>query len=394
MEKKTRQDPVSNGLEETLGEILEGERLFIPLSVEKEYMVRLSKKIREYGQNLNKNENTTKKQTFQFDYLIGIGGGRVCDSAKYLAKKLKMTCILIPSVLSTTAWLNPVASLKERVHGGDSRGMKDKDTGRTFKVVHEKGRRDRILIIPALISSAPFYLNMGGLADILCGYSAIIDWYIAHKVKGKRFPKKVLEEYLPFLEQLKKSNWQIEERESWLERLVDGFLTAYSNCFGLLSGRPMEGSEHFLYYLLEKNALEPMNHGQIIALNTLISLWLQERWFTKVNTEEDGNNNTHERKLTGEKIRNIWKDLKRFYDKVGLLEQIKLKLGVNKKTKDISMILDNPTSLLRKYQLNWSQMPKFVKEKQLFYTIWNEHDSKDLNDSLFITILKDVLFEG
>ncbi|MHA1112052.1 MAG: hypothetical protein ACTSRE_13170, partial [Promethearchaeota archaeon] len=48
-------------------------------------------------------------------YIIGIGGGRIMYATKALAKITKASCILIPSILSTTAWLNSTASLKKGV---------------------------------------------------------------------------------------------------------------------------------------------------------------------------------------------------------------------------------------------------------------------------------------
>jgi len=94
---------------------------------------------------------TTAKEINE-EVIIGIGGGRVLDISKAIAKISKKKCVLIPTILSTTAWLNPGASLKDGL-----------------KVYHALGKFDEVLIDPELISKAPEHLNIGGIADILCG---------------------------------------------------------------------------------------------------------------------------------------------------------------------------------------------------------------------------------
>ncbi len=191
--------------------------------------------------------------------IIGIGGGRVLDAAKVLAKIGKKQCILIPTILSTTAWLNPGSSLKQGSH-----------------VYHSSGKFDEVLIDPEFIASAPHNLNIGGIADILCGYNSLSDWILAQKKKGKNMPKNALKLILGLCNNL------LNEFESHLPITADSihfiannFIKALSLCWGFQSGRPVEGSEHFLYYALEESFNKPMNHGSIIALNTLVCLRLR-----------------------------------------------------------------------------------------------------------------------
>ncbi len=200
-----------------------------------------------------------KKKKIKESIIFGIGGGRSLDIAKSMAKLNKKKCILIPTILSTTAWLNPMASLKDKE-----------------KVYHAPGKFNQTVIDPELIAQSPQHLNIGGMADILCGYNSLSDWVLANEIAGERMPKKALDLVLNFLNDIKndlKSHIPIDS--SSIVFITNCFKEALGLCWGLLSGRPVEGSEHFLYYLLEETYNRPMNHGAIIALNTLVCLKLR-----------------------------------------------------------------------------------------------------------------------
>ena len=124
------------------------------------------------------------------------------------------------------------------------------------------------------------------------------DWMIAHDEIRVRMPRRAPERVLNFIHtvydgleeilQLPLSteidlvspfslqNLEQNQKKEFAQFLIHTFIDAMVLCYGLLSGRPLEGSEHLLYYAIEEKFQEPMNHGKIIALNTLMCLKIQD----------------------------------------------------------------------------------------------------------------------
>jgi len=203
--------------------------------------------------------------------VLGIGAGKVMDATKKLGFLSSSRTILIPTCLSTTAWLNSGSALRK-----------------DGKLDMSSGRIDKVYIYPKIIQSAPPYLNYGGIADIFCSYNALLDWKQDHIKNGKRMPSKTFDLFGDFLNRYylmlqsgptMNSNFILKE--------VQMFNEAFEMCWGLRSGRPLEGSEHYLYYALDEQQKRSIqentaelfmgNHGSFIALTTIICLRIREQ---------------------------------------------------------------------------------------------------------------------
>ena len=193
-------------------------------------------------------------------WIAGIGAGRVMDVSKYLALRSKCKLCLIPAVLSTTSWLNMAIALRKN------------------NILHFPGTKHATTTIvdPDFILKAPISLSLGGLADILASCSALTDWEIAGEKVGEKVSlhgiaafKTLIEKVLSQIETYKKGT------ADSINLIYETFLEALSLCGASFSGRPVEGSEHFLFYLAEETCQKRFVHGEIIALMTLVSLQLQ-----------------------------------------------------------------------------------------------------------------------
>lgn len=197
----------------------------------------------------------------QGEWIVGIGGGRIMDASKYCAMKLKKKLCLIPTVLSTTSWLNMAIALR-------------KESKFYFPgTLHA----NQIIVDPKLIIKAPKSLSLGGLADILCAGSAVTDWELGHIRVEEKISTAGIQRFKEFVTTTINSINKLQPfTEDSIAFIYERFLTGLALCGGSFSGRPVEGGEHFLYYCLDEFHPGKYPHGEIIALNTLIMLKLQQ----------------------------------------------------------------------------------------------------------------------
>lgn len=194
-------------------------------------------------------------------WVVGLGGGRVTDVAKYLGYRTKRKVCVIPTVLSTTSWLNM--------------GIAYRKNNRVY--VQGVRQPHRILIDPALIVRSPPLLNLAGIADLLCACSACGDWLLDAKHNHIKTSTKGLAAFKSFIDSVVQNPQRLYPfTESSVVYLYDQFLHALALCGASFSDRPLEGSEHVLFYLLEELHGTPFIHGQIIAFTTLLALYLQQ----------------------------------------------------------------------------------------------------------------------
>ncbi|MBD3255642.1 MAG: iron-containing alcohol dehydrogenase, partial [Candidatus Lokiarchaeota archaeon] len=213
------------------------------------------------------------------DYCIaGIGGGTVCDTAKFIAWYVKdrfqydLDLILIPSIISVDAFL--CSSIAVRINN---------------KVNYiGESNPEQIIIDFNLIKKAPKRLNRAGVSDTISIASALGDWLIAKEENDEKFNKNVFERAKNIAIKLMKAREEINQvSEKGIESLVNGFYEEVVLCEEWGNARPEEGSEHFLAYCLEALTGDHYIHGNLIGMNILISLFLQEQ-YAQFSVEEIG----------------------------------------------------------------------------------------------------------
>ncbi len=197
------------------------------------------------------------------EVIIGMGGGKVLDVAKYAGFVGKIPYICVPTTLSNDSLSSPVAVLGTE---GDER--------KTLKCAIPAG----IVVDVNVIMGAPVSHLQSGIGDTISKYTALYDWKLdaAHR-------KDRVDDFSYLLSDMALSSLCYNEEKSLKSKEFIKILTQSLVLGGLAmeiagNSRPCSGSEHLFCHSLEENHKEiQISHGMAVALGSLVSCRLQGR---------------------------------------------------------------------------------------------------------------------
>jgi glycerol-1-phosphate dehydrogenase [NAD(P)+] len=202
----------------------------------------------------------------RFASVIGLGGGRAMDVAKFFAWTRGTPLFQVPTAMTTNAPFAHRAALR---HGG------------TF-VALGWAVPEAVYVDYDVIRAAPPLLNRSGLGDVLCYHTAQFDWKLARDAgrEDRRWPydQRLVDEARGRLEEVLADLDEIREvsdrgiRTLMLEHRWGGaaFHDAGWNT------RHMDGVDHCYLYGLEALTGRHFIHGQAVGLGTYFGAVLQE----------------------------------------------------------------------------------------------------------------------
>ena len=198
--------------------------------------------------------------------IIGLGGGKVIDAAKYSGFLRKLPFISIPTSASSDGFSSASASLL----------VEGRRNSVPARMAHS------IIVDLDVIKSAPERFLYSGIGDMVSKITAIYDWQFEEangytKVNdfAVMIAKKAVNSFVrtPFT--------NIKE-DLFLKELVDSL--AMSGIANAGSSAPTSGSEHLISHALDKFLPVPQLHGIQVGVATyLMSLVHDHRW-KRVNT--------------------------------------------------------------------------------------------------------------
>ncbi len=187
--------------------------------------------------------------------IIGAGGGKSIDLAKYSSKLLGTPFISVPTAASHDGIASPFASLKG-TNGSTS-----------VKAV------EPIVIIAdiEIIASSPRRLLIAGAGDIIAKITAVLDWRLAHLLRNEYYGEYSASLALLSAKHIVKYRDVIAKTRNQATRVVLEALISSSVAMGIAgSTRPASGSEHLFSHALDKIAPKPALHGEQTAVGTIM----------------------------------------------------------------------------------------------------------------------------
>lgn len=194
------------------------------------------------------------------DVLIGVGGGRVVDVAKFAGSRRILPVVSVPTSLSNDGISSPVAVILFR-KGTRSVGV---------------NMPTAVLVELEAISSAPQRNLKAGLGDLLSNISATNDWLLAYRKRNEHYDTVAAllarQSALALL-----SRKRVEfGNPSFLRALAEGLMLS-GIAMGIAgTSRPSSGAEHLLSHACDELYECESLHGEQVAMFALFTSILQK----------------------------------------------------------------------------------------------------------------------
>ena len=191
--------------------------------------------------------------------IVGIGGGKALDYAKYTAYLLRLPYVAVPTIVSNDGFCSPTVSMT--VDGAR----------KTVKSSIPYG----VVIDLDVIKNSPVITIYSGLGDMISKVTALWDWKMSFNKGFERyndFASMISYNSLDLLFLRHSSNIDAQQfRRSLATSLL------YSGVAMEIAGtsRPASGSEHLVSHALDKISTSPKMHGLQVGTATYLCALLQ-----------------------------------------------------------------------------------------------------------------------
>ena len=194
-----------------------------------------------------------------FDALVGIGGGRTLDAAKYAASLVGLPFVSVATSLTHDGLASPVASL-------DSAGR------RASFGVHIP---IAVFVDIDFVVEAPLRHLRSGIGDVISNLSAIADWELAADCGQARLDGLAVALARNAAEALLGARAPLDS-EQLLTTLAESLIASGLAMAVAGSSRPCSGACHEISHALDTHHGSPGLHGEQVAVGTLFASHLRQ----------------------------------------------------------------------------------------------------------------------
>ena len=207
-------------------------------------------------------------------FIIGVGGGRTADILKFLSFKTDISCISIPTSLTSHVYASP------KIHALPA----IQDFG--YKLTIDGKASDLALVDTSFLEHV--YLKnkrliMAGYGDLMAFWTALEDWRLACLNKNNHYNLFAENVILDIFQKFDDIN--INEKFS---KWVDDYILIQNQLCHItdwVNSAPASGSEHLFAHEIEKYCDEPMPlHGELVSIGVLIFGYIHKLDIEKIVT--------------------------------------------------------------------------------------------------------------
>ena len=191
--------------------------------------------------------------------VYAVGGGLSADAAKYLASRLALPLVVLPTALSVDAYLTAASGIRQK------------------GCVHYLPTKvpENLILDLDVVANAPAGIRAAGITDVLSIATGCWDWKYAQK-KDKNPPGM---EFIPWVYETAQIILRTAidcaeaagqgDREG-LKCLFDCLALEVQLCNQIGHARPEEGSEHYFAYCAEQFTGPGWPHGDLVGPGILL----------------------------------------------------------------------------------------------------------------------------
>lgn len=188
--------------------------------------------------------------------LISIGSGSLTDIVRFVAYKLKLRFISVPTAPSMDGYASSVAAL----------------TIDNLKTTVNAKNPEMIFSNLNIIKNSPDILKKAGFGDLIGKFTALTDWKLANLLVDETFNEDVAEEMYRACETTLKNI----EKEDFDKLLLESLVKSGELMTIVGNSRPASGSEHHIAHYLEFLGYN-LYHGIKVGLATIYVIRLYEK---------------------------------------------------------------------------------------------------------------------
>ncbi|MBO0829032.1 MAG: iron-containing alcohol dehydrogenase family protein [Streptosporangiales bacterium] len=193
-----------------------------------------------------------------YDAVVGIGGGKTLDVAKYVASRLGLPMVAVATSLAHDGISSPVATL-------------DHDGGRGSYGVHIPVA---VVVDLDYVHAAPARQVRSGVGDLVSNLSATADWELARAERGEPVDGLALSLARVGAEAVLGRTDGIDS-DPFLTLLAEGLVLSGLAMAVAGTSLPCSGACHEISHALDRLGVGDATHGEQVGLGALFATWLR-----------------------------------------------------------------------------------------------------------------------